>query len=122
MRVGIDPDVLRRFLGDDPEMERGIVEDFVSAAQSAISEIHAAVDAVLAEQVERVSHKLKGSSSLVGAYQLMEVCAQLEVAGENGDWPTVHQLNSRLDELMSDVERSAAVFLGSPAVYSLLSG
>ena len=111
MKFGIDPDVLRAIIGDDPEMVREAVEDFLPAAQSGIAEIRAAVDSAVPERVKTASHKLKGSSCLVGAQQLAEVCAQLEAAGQQGNWGLIQQLMPRLDGVMNDVEASAEAFL-----------
>ena len=113
MKAGIDPEVLRRIIGDDPEMAREVVEDFVPAAQSAVIEIRAAVNDVDPDQVKNASHKLKGSASVVGAHRLVEICAELETAGENCDWPTIHRLSAELHGLMGDIETSAAAFLAS---------
>ncbi len=55
----------------------------------------------------------KGSASLVGAHQLTALCAQLETAGESNDWPAIHSLTPRLEELMRDIEISAEAFLRS---------
>ena len=107
MKFGIDPDVLRAIIGDDPEMVREVVEDFLPAAQSGIAEIRAAVDSAVPERVKTASHKLKGSSCLVGA----QVCAQLEAAGQQGNWGLIQQLMPRLDGVMNDVEASAEAFL-----------
>ncbi len=111
MKQGIDPEVLRAIVGDDPEMAREVVEDFVPSARSGIAEIRAAVESTISERVKIASHKLKGSSFLVGAQQLGETCARLEAAGHQGDWGTIRQLLSQLYGLMSDVEASAAEFL-----------
>jgi HPt (histidine-containing phosphotransfer) domain-containing protein len=111
MRPGIDPDVLKRLLGDDPELARDVVEDFLPAAQAAIAEIRAAVDDRLPEHVKGASHKLKGSASLVGAHRLIDVCAEIESAAEEGNWDEMHRLSAGLDEIMADIERSAAAFL-----------
>ncbi len=116
MTVGIDPEVLRAVLGDDPEMAREVVEDFVPAALSGIAEIRAAVDKALPEQVKMASHKLKGASFLVGARQLAEICAELEAAGRLGDWRQIDALMPRLDGVMSEVEASAAAFLRQSSI------
>ena len=42
MKLGIDPDILRRVVGNDPELLREVLEDFVCHAQSEITAIRAA--------------------------------------------------------------------------------
>jgi HPt (histidine-containing phosphotransfer) domain-containing protein len=110
----IDPDVLRAVVGDDPAMIREIVADFVPAAQSGIAEILAAVASAVPERVRMASHKLKGSSGLVGARELAEVCAQLEAAGRVGNWDLIGELSPQLDRLMREVETAADIFLRDP--------
>jgi len=112
VKPGIDPEVLRAVVGDDPQMVREVVEDFVPAAHSGAAAIKAAVGSADPLQVKLASHKLKGSSLLVGARRLGDFCARLEQAGQNGDWQTIRQLMTQLDGLLSDVETSAAAFLG----------
>ena len=113
MGGGIDPAVLRAVVGDDPAMIREIVADFVPAARTGIDEIRAAAASAVAERVRLSSHKLKGSSGLVGAVALAELCAELEAAGRAGDWQLIGELVPRLDRLMQEVQSSAERFLGT---------
>ena len=85
------------------------------AARSGIAEIRAAALQAVAAEVKLASHKLKGSSTLVGASALTEICAKLEAACDEADWPTIEGLLPRLDGVMGDVEASAAAFLNSEA-------
>jgi HPt (histidine-containing phosphotransfer) domain-containing protein len=113
MKPGIDPEILLRVVGNDPDMAREVVQDFVPAAQSGIAELRGAIAAVAAEKIAAACHKLKGSASLVGTHQLMALCAQLETAGEANDWPAIHRLTPQLEGLMRDIETSAETFLRS---------
>ena len=115
MRPAIDPEVLRRVVGDDALLIREVIEDFVPAARSGIAEIRGAALRAVAAEVKLASHKLKGSSTLVGASALTEICAKLEAAGDEADWPTIEGLLPRLDGVMGDVEASAAAYLNSEA-------
>jgi len=89
MKPGIDLEVLRRTVGDDPVLMREVIEDFVPAAQAGVGEIRAAVESSAADGIKLAAHKLKGSASLVGARALGEVCAALEEASEQEDWQTI---------------------------------
>ena len=115
MKPGIDPAILLRVVGNDPDMAREVIHDFVPAAEAGIAEIRAAIDAAASEQLALACHKLKGSASLVGAHQLTALCAQLEAAGGASDWPAVHRLAPDLERLMQDIETSAEAFLRSQA-------
>jgi HPt (histidine-containing phosphotransfer) domain-containing protein len=109
--VGIDPKVLRAIVGDDPETIRDVVRDFLPAARMGIAEIQAAVNSAIPERVKMAGHRLKGSSRMVGAQQLADVCARIEAAGHLGDWAEIKELAPGLGEIMRDIEESAAGFL-----------
>jgi HPt (histidine-containing phosphotransfer) domain-containing protein len=111
MQPGIDLELLRRIVGNDTEMLCDVVQDFVPYAQASIAEIRAAVAGAEAVPMRMVSHKLKGSASLMGAHQLVDACTQLETAVEVNNWPRIHDLLSGLDGLMRDIETSAQSFL-----------
>jgi HPt (histidine-containing phosphotransfer) domain-containing protein len=111
MKPGIDLESLRRIVGNDTEMLCDVVHDFVPYAQASIAEIRTAVAGSEAEQVKMVSHKLKGSASLMGAHQLVNVCAQFEAAVETNNWPRMKYLLSGLEGLMRDIETSSDAFL-----------
>lgn len=107
----MDGMVLRRTLGNDPELISEVVAEFLPAAHSGIAEIRAAVASAVPEQVRQASHKLKGSGCVVGAHHLVEVCSQLEAAGRSGNWPAIETLVVQLDGLMGEIEVAAQAFL-----------
>jgi HPt (histidine-containing phosphotransfer) domain-containing protein len=111
MSQALDPHVMRATVGDDPEVIRELVQEFVPAARSDIAEIHAAIGNAEAERVRSASHKLKGSSGLVGAHRLVKVCRELEVAGDSADWHAIGALAAGLDGLMHDIEVAAEEYL-----------
>jgi HPt (histidine-containing phosphotransfer) domain-containing protein len=80
MKSGIDPDILRRVVGNDPEFLREVLEDFVCHGQSEIIAIRAAFVSQDAEQMKIPTHRFKGSASHMGAHQVVEVCTRLEAA------------------------------------------
>jgi len=110
-RLAMDGAVLRRTLGDDPELISEVVAEFIPAAHLGIAEIRAAVASAVPEQVRQASHKLKGSGCVVGAHRLVEVCSQLEAAGRSGNWSAIEALVPQLDGLMSEIELAARAFL-----------
>jgi HPt (histidine-containing phosphotransfer) domain-containing protein len=111
MQPGIDLEVLRRIAGNDTAMLCDVVQDFVPYAQACIAEIRAAVAGAEAAQVKIVSHRLKGSASLMGAHPLVDACVQLETAVEANNWLRIRHLSLGLDELTRDIETSADAFL-----------
>jgi HPt (histidine-containing phosphotransfer) domain-containing protein len=113
VKPGIDPTILRRVLGDDPGLLREVVEDFLPVARSGVADIRAAAAGGIAEEVRQASHRLKGSSSLVGAGALTEACAAIEAAAHRADWQAIQTFLPLLDGLMSDIEASANALLRS---------
>jgi HPt (histidine-containing phosphotransfer) domain-containing protein len=107
----LDPKVMRASVGDDPEVIRELVQEYVPAARSDVAEIHAAIGDAEAQRVRSVSHKLKGSSGLVGARELVEVCEKLEEAGDAQDWAAIGALKADLDRLMREIEIAAEPYL-----------
>ena len=112
MKSCIDPDILRRVVGNDSELLREVLEDFVRHAQSQITSIHAAFADQDAEQMKIPVHRLKGSAGLVGAYQVVDACTQLEAVAGESNWRLIYSLMPRLDGLMQDIETSANTLLG----------
>ena len=72
----VSPQVMRKVVGDDPEMIRVLIAEFIPGARSGIAEIGEAVGSGLAERVRATSHKLKGACAMVGARHLIEICVQ----------------------------------------------
>ena len=107
----LDPDVMRAVAGGDPLVIREMVQDFILAALADIAEIRAAVDGERSDRVRSASHKLKGSSGLVGARRLVEVCRQLEAAGDLGNWQRITELIPELERLMREIETAADAYL-----------
>jgi HPt (histidine-containing phosphotransfer) domain-containing protein len=112
MKSCIDPDIVRRVVGNDPEFLREVLEDFVLHAQSQITSIHAAFANQDSEQMKIPAHRLKGSAGLVGAYRVVDACTQLEAMAGASDWPRMQSLMPSLDGLMQDIEASANAMLG----------
>lgn len=107
----MDGAVLRRTLGNDPELIGEVVAEFIPAAHLGIAEIRAAVASAVSEKVRQASHKLKGSGCVVGAHHLVRVCSQLEAAGRSGNWSAIEALVPQLDGLMKELETAAQAFL-----------
>ena len=107
MEKTIDLNVLRKVVGIDPDMLCEVIQDFSMYAETGIAEIRAAVAREDVEQLKTTAHRHKGSVSLVGANQLLEVCTQLEIAADATDWPMTHLLMSPLDGLLHQIKKSA---------------
>ena len=58
------------------------------------------------------THRFKGSASLMGARQVVEVCARLEAAAGANDWPMIQSLMPCLDGLMQHIKTSTNALRG----------
>jgi len=74
MESTIDLTVLRKVVGNNPDMLCEIIQDFIVHAEGGIAEIRAAVAREDVEQLKTTAHRLRGSASLVGVNQMLEVC------------------------------------------------
>lgn len=99
----IDPAALKDVFGDDDEIFREILNEFVEPANANVQEILEACRNRSAEGVRAAAHKLKSSARSVGAHALADTCFELERAGGSEDWNTVDASVPRLPDLMMDV-------------------
>jgi HPt (histidine-containing phosphotransfer) domain-containing protein len=104
---GFDRQILLGMVGNDPALLREVIDEFVLDAKAQAAEIGAAVSTGTAKQVKAAAHKLKGSASVVGAHQLVEVCTQLQAAAEKNDWPMISRLVPVLNGAILHIEASA---------------
>jgi PAS domain S-box-containing protein len=99
----VEPKFLRETFGDDDELIKEILMDFVQPARDTAGEIDTAFAARDASAVGAAAHKLKSSSRSVGAEGLADLCADLEKAGKAGDWPSIEDHHPRLASLIEVV-------------------
>ncbi|HYW33602.1 MAG TPA: Hpt domain-containing protein [Candidatus Bathyarchaeia archaeon] len=107
----VNPQIMRKVVGDDPEMIRVLIAEFLPGARSGIAEIGEAVGSGLADRVRASSHKLKGACAMVGARHLIEICVQLEAAARAEEWRRIEELFAELDPHMSEVEVATDLLL-----------
>ena len=81
--ASFDPSRLREAFGDNQEMIKEILQEFVEPATDNVREIMAAFDKHSPDRVAAAAHKLKSSSRAVGANQLSDICLALETAGKS---------------------------------------
>lgn len=104
----VDPSYLREIFGDEGNIIREILTDYVQPARDIQGELEAAHAAQHPADLSAAAHKLKSSSRYVGANTLADICFELEKAGETGDWPSIQtyfpQLAGIMDEVMDFIE------------------
>ncbi len=102
-RTVIDPRALKDIFGDDDDIFKEILLEFIEPSEDIVREIMAGYQDHDGPTVGAAGHKLKSSSRAVGANQLAEVCADLEKAGKSDDWPNIDQAIAKLEHHMADV-------------------
>ncbi len=76
--AAVEVGVLKGLVGDDPEIVREFLADYLAAARRAATELRAAQAADDIRAIGAIAHKLKSSSRSVGALALGDLCAELE--------------------------------------------
>jgi two-component system sensor histidine kinase/response regulator len=99
----VDPAFLKETFGDDPELIKEILGDYVTPATNIVAEIDKAFAAKDADAVAKAAHKLKSSSRAVGANALADLSQSLEKAGKAGDFAAIEASMPQLPGLFSAV-------------------
>ena len=87
-----NPDCLTALVGDNPAMQKRLLDKFLLSARQQVTHILAACAGDDAPAVQAVAHPLKSAARTVGAMALGELCEALEVAGRSGDTAECLQL------------------------------
>ena len=101
----INMDVLRQSTGDKPDLHRRLLTSYQKALPDAMEDIQQAFAWKSDEQIAEHTHKLKSSSSSLGAMKLAQVCEQLEQSARAAVWDEIDVLVPQLRkqaELVSD--------------------
>ena len=113
-----DPDVLRDMLGNDAELAREIIAEFLGDARQQIDSLHKAVSLDSPERVRRQAHTLKGASAAVGAIALQQQAVLLEEEARSAEQGELDRLAERLqaiDEAFAGFVEAAERELGARA-------
>ncbi len=103
--VAIDFQRLHSVVGDDPggEALAEIVNAFLLDTPGAVAEIRRAAGAGEAGALRGSAHALKGSSSMVGAVALREVCERIEAASVSDAAGMLPELEAAADRACSEL-------------------
>ena len=96
-----DATALTRMMGDNPVMQRRLLEKFLIRAQEQVDALLNAAATGDAATVGSAAHSLKSAARTVGAMQLGELCLEMEKAGKTGDKSTYKTLAERLHETLA---------------------
>jgi CheY-like chemotaxis protein/HPt (histidine-containing phosphotransfer) domain-containing protein len=87
--AAVDPVFLRESFGEDDDLIKEVLGDYVAPALDIVEEIDAAYGETSAAEVAAAAHKLKSASRAIGAEALADLCDCLEAAGKAGDWEAI---------------------------------
>ena len=79
-----DVDRLHDAIGDDPEFEHVLLDEFLSQSAEILERLAGAIAGNDVAGVRAAAHELKGSSRTIGALAVGEVCQTLETIGGSG--------------------------------------
>ena len=94
----VDLGVLRRLVGDDPGVVREMLRDYLASAQEQAGLLRLAYHRGDPRQVGALVHKLKSASLAVGALELGELCAAMELPTQT-DFDTVENDHARFNRV-----------------------
>ena len=99
----VDVNVIKELIGDDDEMAREVLKDFVAPASDNVEEILASWQEQDTAAVGAGAHKLKSSARTIGALAMAELCFDLEQAGKADDVAVIAQRIDQLEPLFAEV-------------------
>jgi HPt (histidine-containing phosphotransfer) domain-containing protein len=79
-----DVDRLRDAIGDDPEFEHVLLDEYLTQSAEILERLAGAIAANDVAGVRAAAHELKGSSRTIGAHAVGEVCQTLETLAGTG--------------------------------------
>lgn len=101
--IPLDVGVLKALVGDDPDVISELLQDFQRSAIQVALEIQSAYAAGQAAQASAAAHKLKSAARAVGALVLGELCAEIEQAGNAGQFEVITALMPRFEAQVASV-------------------
>jgi HPt (histidine-containing phosphotransfer) domain-containing protein len=95
---------LKSDIGDDQFTE--LIGEYIADAGNLVDAINGAVSRRESEAVMRGAHTLKSTSRVLGAAELAELCAALELAGREDDLSGADELAARATDVFGAVKQA----------------
>ena len=99
----IDPDALSRIVGDDPDIQAGLIADFLDSIEGSLEELDELYSAQNLVGYGELSHRLKSSVRTFGANRLGHLFEELERLCKSGDWEGVKTRHGVVRHAFQDV-------------------
>ena len=101
----INEEKLREIMGDDEELLKECLVDFVNDYPGMLHTIKSAIDTQKCNDLEHAAHAFKGTLTYLAAADATHVALELETMGKNRDLKNV---NSVFDRLKTECEKIKA--------------
>jgi HPt (histidine-containing phosphotransfer) domain-containing protein len=99
----IDLSMLRRSVGDKFEVQSRLLKTYIDALPKTLFDIRQAYAWHNLEQIEGYAHKLKSSSSSLGATRIAQLCTTLELACREGQESVIATSLAQLQQAAESV-------------------
>ncbi len=100
----LDTSALQRNFGDDEELIRDILQNFIEPSRAVLEDIKTGFAEGSADKVRMAAHKLKSSARTIGANALADLCAEVELSAEKtGKLDAVSGHMSEMEAIMDKV-------------------
>jgi HPt (histidine-containing phosphotransfer) domain-containing protein len=106
---------LQQATASQPAVLAELCRDYLTEARSTLAQLHDAIDRGDSTAVRERAHYLKGSSMMLGAQDLTQVCATLEKMGRDSDLTGARSALEGASKALKEVETELAEIVG-PAV------
>ncbi|WP_417545572.1 CHASE domain-containing protein [Marinobacter sp.] len=114
--AAIDVATLKNLVGDDDDIVRDLLGDYLASAEQQVSDLYADFSLGNTGRVASIAHKLKSSSRSVGALALGDLCTELENACRAEDKESTAQHMSKIEGTWKAVAVEIADFLDQQKV------
>ena len=114
--AAIDVATLKNLVGDDDDIVRDLLGDYLASAGQQVSDLYADFSLGNTGRVASIAHKLKSSSRSVGALALGDLCTELENACRAEDKESTAQHMAKIETTWKAVAVEIADFLDQQKV------
>ncbi len=108
----VDLNVLTQSTGDKPELHRDLLNAYRESLTDELDNIQQAFAWKNNEQLAEYTHKLKSSSSSLGAMSMAQICQRLEAAANAADWDDIEKQMPQLQRIADQAAEYIETFFG----------
>ena len=104
----LDPNRILDFFGDDLAILEEVTVSFRKDSAKDIKAIEAALALERLDELERLSHSLKGSAMYIGGEQLAALAYESEIAARKGDIEKIRRIFPKMRQLQKELDTALA--------------